>query len=129
MKKKLFISALVLILAGLGSALADDPASLEGKWVGKAKPEVYDDWCQGAPNMTINIKPNGKIKGYASDEDGNRIRIKGEVKDGQIDIFPLSTPIGTIEFITVDEQTDEEISGTWKAKEGCGGTWEFKKMK
>ena len=129
MMKTIFIFPLVMILAGFGSVWADTPESLQGKWVGEAKPSVYDDWCQGAPDMTINIKPDGKIKGYASDEDGNRMRIRGKVKDGKIDVFPLSTPIGTIKFITVDVQTEEKISGTWKANKSCQGTWVFTKKK
>jgi hypothetical protein len=129
MKKAVSILPLVLILAGFGSVWAESAETLQGKWVGNAKPNVYDDWCQGAPNMTINVKANGKVKGYASDEDGNRIRMKGQVKDGQINIFPLRTPIGTIKFINVDEQTDEKITGTWQAKEGCEGTWELNKQK
>lgn len=126
MKKVLFTMAMVLILAFIGSAYAQ---KLQGKWRGAAKPDVYDDWCQGAPRMQIAIKEDGTIKGSASDEDGNRIRIKGEVKDGKIDIFPLRTPIGTIKFISVDEQTDTMVSGTWEANRGCGGTWFFEKKK
>lgn len=124
MKKVLFTMAVALILAFIGAAHAE---TLQGKWKGAAKPDVYDDWCQGAPQMQIVIKEDGSIKGSAADEDGNRIRIKGEVKDGKVDIFPLSTPIGTINFISVDEQSDERISGTWKANKGCGGSWYFEK--
>ena len=129
MKNAWLIIMLVLIFAGSGFAVAQTPGTLQGKWVGAAKPDVYDDWCQGAPNMSINIKADGKIKGYASDEDGNRIRVKGEVRDEKVDIFPLRSPIGTIKFVTVDEQTEEKISGTWRANEGCEGTWEFRRKK
>lgn len=126
MKKWMFALAMVLLLATFYSAQA---GSLQGKWTGEAKPRVYDDWCQGAPEMQFTIKADGTLKGSASDEDGNRMRLKGAVKDGKIDIDPISTPIGTIKFITVEEQTDSRVSGTWKANRGCGGTWFFEKKK